>query len=320
MGFLSTITETVYFVAETFNPFWFLPGWFRSWITYAFSTLGMLGSFLALFLYRNQNSLLYHPEVPGVPKDPRENPERYRNPGEWNMPYEDMIIKAEDHTELHCWLIKQPDSFSAPTIVFFQENAGNMGLRLPNMYELWRRLSVNIFMVSYRGYGRSQGVPTEEGLKMDAQAVLNHVSSLKQVDPKKIVILGRSLGGAVGIHITSRNPEKVKGLIVENSFTSIADMVDVLMPFLAMFKSLILRIGWKSIESIQSITTPILFISGSRDELVPPSHMRRLYDAAKSSIYRSWYAVPDGGHNDTCMRNPREYCEKVKEWMVKIGL
>eukprot|EP00960_Hanusia_phi_P062899 765298-Hanusia_phi.AAC.2 len=132
MGFLSTITETVYFVAETFNPFWFLPGWFRSWITYAFSTLGMLGSFLALFLYRNQRCLEFQ-----------------RIPGKIRRGIE-TLIKAEDHTELHCWLIKQPDSFSAPTIVFFQENAGNF------FHKMWPLIAKALTeMNSFRQHGPS---------------------------------------------------------------------------------------------------------------------------------------------------------------------
>jgi pimeloyl-ACP methyl ester carboxylesterase len=124
-----------------------------------------------------------------------------------------------------------------------------MGMRLPSMHMLWMKLQVNVFMVSYRGYGRSEGEPDEKGIKMDADAVISHLSARKDIDSKRIIILGRSLGGAVGVYVASRSaqrprgqrtssshvvrvalrwcrfPDKVQGLVLENTFTSIADMV-----------------------------------------------------------------------------------------------
>lgn len=150
------------------------------------------------------------------------------------------------------------------------------------MHTLFDRLGVNIFMVSYRGYGRSGGSPEEQGLKLDAVAVMNHVSRMPQIDNKRILVLGRSLGGAVGTYIAANHPEHVKGLVLENTFTSIPDMVDVVMPWVAPLKFLVLRISWASIDLIPKVTAPVLFISGLRDELVPPEHMKRLFDAAVS--------------------------------------
>ncbi len=79
-----------------------------------------------------------------------------------------------------------------------------MGMRLPSMHMLWSKLQVNVFMVSYRGYGRSEGEPDEKGIKMDADAVISHLSARKDIDAKRIVVLGRSLGGAVGVYVASR--------------------------------------------------------------------------------------------------------------------
>eukprot|EP00293_Proteomonas_sulcata_P014197 CAMPEP_0184300902 /NCGR_PEP_ID=MMETSP1049-20130417/11222_1 /TAXON_ID=77928 /ORGANISM="Proteomonas sulcata, Strain CCMP704" /LENGTH=177 /DNA_ID=CAMNT_0026611747 /DNA_START=160 /DNA_END=693 /DNA_ORIENTATION=+ len=174
-------------------------------------------------------------------------------------------------------------------------------------------------MVSYRGYGQSDGTPSEKGLNLDADAVLEHVVQRPDVDPSRIILLGRSLGGAVAVHASERHPEKVKGLIVENSFTSIADMVDVLMPLIAPLKWIVLRIGWFSVKKIENITTPILFISGQRDELVPKEQMRKLYDSAAKSIYKEWYPVANGRHNDTCMVDPVAYSQAVGAWLRKIG-
>ncbi len=80
-----------------------------------------------------------------------------------------------------------------------------MGMRLPSMHMLWSSLQANIFMVSYRGYGRSDGEPDEKGIKMDADAVIKHLSTREDLDAKRIIILGRSLGGAVGVHVAARH-------------------------------------------------------------------------------------------------------------------
>jgi len=161
------------------------------------------------------------------------------------------------------------------------------------MKEFYRNLGMNVFMVSYRGYGKSQGTPTEEGLQRDGQAVIDHVWGRGDVDKTRILVLGRSLGGAVSVYVCEQNPDKVKGLILENTFTSIPDMVDVVMPWVAPLKSLVLRIGWQSVERIPSITTPILFISGRSDELIPPAQMDQLQAAAKSSIYTTMHQVTE---------------------------
>mmetsp|Transcript_56784 Transcript_56784/g.149590 ORF Transcript_56784/g.149590 Transcript_56784/m.149590 type:complete len:196 (+) Transcript_56784:83-670(+) len=195
-----------------------------------------------------------------------------------------------------------------------------MGMRLPNMYHLWSQLEVNVFMVSYRGYGKSDGEADEEGIKKDADAVILHLSSREDIDPKRIIVLGRSLGGAVGVYAASKHPDRVRGLILENTFTSISDMVDVVLPWVAPLKHLVLRIGWRSLEHIPNVTCPILFISGLQDELVPPSHMERLHQAAVRAKSRRWFTVVDGTHNDTCMRHPGAYCAEISAWIKAAGI
>jgi hypothetical protein len=238
-----SFAETLASIAERFNPLGLLPVWMQSWIVSGLKGLLGVATLIAVVLYRNQNAMLYHPQVPGLERDPADNPQGYRDPSQHDMLYEDVIVDTEDKVKLHCWWIKQPESIYAPTLIFFQENAGNMGYRLPSMKEFYRNLGMNVFMVSYRGYGRSEGTPTEVGLQKDAQAVLDYVWRRADLDTSRIFVLGRSLGGAVSVYITEKNPEKVKGLILENTFSSIPDMVDVLMPLVAPFKSLVLRIG-----------------------------------------------------------------------------
>ena len=154
-----------------------------------------------------------------------------------------------------------------------------MGLRLDFLALLYKAWDINIFVISYRGYGHSTGTPTEAGLMSDARATLDYVFNTLKIDTCKVFVFGRSLGGAVAIYSACLG-YAVRGIILENTFTCIGDMVNAIMPKLAWIKFLVLRIDWPSEKRITSVPCPIMLISGGADELVPPSHMERLRDAA----------------------------------------
>lgn len=188
-----------------------------------------LVAFFGYSLYKNQDSLLYQPKAFPQFARPQDNPPMMRNPGEHGMPYQEVQIKTRDGETISAWVILQPNSEATSTVIFFHENAGNMGMRLPGMLLYYSALKTNIIMVSYRGYGNSTGTPSEEGLICDAEAVLDHVLSLN-VDKRRIFIMGRSLGGAVCAGLASKRSEDICGVILENTFTCIGDMVDKLSP------------------------------------------------------------------------------------------
>ena len=172
-------------------------------------------------------------------------------------------------------------------------------MRLPNASRMFASLQANILLVDYRGYGHSTGTPREARLKDDAVACIDKLRKDSRIDPHQIGAFGRSLGGAVAISLAATRPEHVAFVVVENTFTSIGDMVDVVMPVVAPFKAILLRIGWDSLALAQQIKQPILFLSGLRDELVPPAQMQRLHDAMTASVLRRLYTVRNGHHNDT---------------------
>lgn len=186
------------------------------------------------------------------------------------MDYENIYVKTKDNLTLFGWFVKQANPLDSPTLVYFQENAGNIGMRIPFMNKLYHKLKVNIVIVGYRGYGYSEGTPTEEGLMLDGEAVLNHVfTHLKEsINTKNVYILGRSLGGAVAAHCISSNPTyevnlhliQIKGLILENTFTSIGAIVDQLFPYVKHIKKYLQRNFWPTDERIGKITVPILFL------------------------------------------------------------
>ena len=133
-------------------------------------------------------------------------------------------------------------------------------------------LDAHVLLVEYRGYGDSDDAQVNEaGLKLDAEAALQFIRTHPKVDPNQIFIFGRSLGGSVAFHVAHYAEQKgipLAGVMVENTFLSIAAMVDTLMPYVAPFKALILRIGWRSEEIVPHLTVPVLYLAGARDELV----------------------------------------------------
>jgi len=214
--------------------------------------------------------------------------------------------------------------------MFFHGNAGNIGMRLPNALQMYRLLKVNVWLVEYRGYGDSDGVtPNEKGLKLDAEAAWNyaHTNSMRGVDPTKLFVFGRSLGGAVAFHLaqytqTTTHPS-LKGVIVENTFTGISQMVDELMPLVAPFKNLVLRIGWNSLQIVPHLRTPTLFLAGDADELVPHSQMIELYKSMMSSARSplvKMHVIKGGTHNESWAQGGEDYWRSIFRFMSDVFL
>lgn len=246
------------------------------------------GCAVAYFL---QEKFLYRSGHFGAIRDPKRNPEGSRLPSDRSIPFLSIQILTEDAVLLKGWLMLQPQSVSVPTIIFFQGSGGNIGQRLNTFELLYKQLGVNVLTVSYRGYGESEGEATEEGLKMDISAILNWAFERSDIDTGKIVVQGRSLGGAAAIYAVQSCelpvfPNQVKGLIVENTFLSVYDVVGDIWPHIAVLRPVLLRNYWPSFKRIASISCPILFVSGEADELIPPYHMRKLHENATSSPYR----------------------------------
>jgi len=170
-------------------------------------------------------------------------------------------------------------------------------------------------MVGYRGYGHSEGTPNEEGLKLDAEAVLDWALDHPDINKNKIFIFGRSLGGAVGIHLCSKREEVIQGIILENTFCSISEMVDRIFPYVSFMKHYILKIDWNSIDLIKTLKVPMLFISGRSDQIVPPEHMDKLFEAAQKSTYKDMYKIEGGTHNETWMQVGDQYYYRIKDFI-----
>lgn len=265
---------------------------------------------IAFVVFRHQERFLYHPDVPTrqYVKVPSDEP--------WEMDYESVRLKGADAVEFDAWFVRHPtNSATAPTLVFFHGNAGNIAFRLPNVYDLVHEVGVNVFQVEYRGYGQSQGAPSCTAFKSDAVIALSHVLSRTDIDTRRVIVFGRSLGGAVAIDLASHMSNRIAGLIVENTFTNIPSMIRQLMPIFTPFRFLV-RIRWNSIDTIKSVTAPILFLSGLRDSLVPPTMMKQLHDAATAASHRSIMTFEAGEHNDTWRQEG--YMARLKDYIQTL--
>lgn len=221
---------------------------------------------------------------------------------EQGISYEEHYLVTKDNVKIHTWLLlhdEDPSAAPRPTLIYFHGNAGNMGFRLPNAAKMFHYAKINVLMVDYRGYGHSEGRPTEAGLQADAEACLSLLRGHSALQGSKVVVFGRSLGGAVALYLAKRFPGEVAGVVVENTFLSISAMTDLLMPIVRPLKPLLLRMFWDNEAVVADVEQPILFISGDRDELVPPAHMRKLHEVALRSKHRELFRVASGGHNDT---------------------
>ncbi|XP_060519937.1 protein ABHD13 [Cylas formicarius] len=249
-------------------------------------------------LYQVQDNLLYSPELPSHSRV------YIPIPSMFGLPFESINHKCPDGTTIHMYFIHQPKERQrlAPTIVFFHGNAGNMGHRLQNCVGLYHNLHCNILLVEYRGYGLSEGSPTEEGLYLDARASIDYLFSRNDINHSEVAVFGRSLGGAVAIDLAVRDnyENRIWCLIVENTFTSIPEMARILLGWriLQYLPFFFYKNKFMSDYKIKRLRVPTLFISGLADTLVPPKMMHDLFSRC-NSLRKQLFQVPTGTHNET---------------------
>ena len=208
-------------------------------------------------------------------------------------------------------------------MVFFHENAGNIGLRMDYFELAYKRLNCDIFVIAYRGYSDSDGYPDETLIKQDLLFINDYITDNfkhKYYHAGGIFIVGRSLGGAVGAFLAHHNEQiamrnyydhNFNGVVLENTFTSIDNMVDVIFPVFKYIKKLVLCMHWDTESLIGELRSPLLIVVGEKDEIVPAEHGLRLFDSAKGSIYKDILSVKEGMHNDTWQVANILYVEKM---------
>jgi len=255
----------------------------------------LTGAFIGVF-YHYQDSLLYFPDQP-------ENSRIFvQSPRYLGVPYENLQITTKDGVLLNAVFLKQAAQRMgvSPTIVMFHGNAGNIGHRLGNASLLYSYTGSNILLLEYRGYGRSNGSPNEKGLELDAVASLEYLLTRSDIDHDKIVLYGRSLGGAVAVAVSGHEKfmDILFAMILENTFTSIPEISRHLFSWLKRLPTWCYKNIFPSVDVIRTVRVPTLFLSGLADQLVPPRQMMKLYNVSGAFVKRI-ETFESGTHNET---------------------
>jgi pimeloyl-ACP methyl ester carboxylesterase len=223
---------------------------------------------------------------------------------------EELWLQSEDGVRLHAFYLPgSPPGERA--VLFLHGNAGNASHRLPNAAAL-ARLGADVLLLDYRGYGLSEGRPSQQGVVADARAALAHLSGTRGFDAERIVIFGRSLGGAVALSVAPETPPG--GLILESTFTSLRDMARSVAGPLG---GLLVRDGFDSLARIAQVRVPLLFFHGDRDRIVPFDLGRRLYAAAPGP--KVFEVIRGAGHNDTLEVGGASYLERIARFLYEVA-
>ncbi|HXG53288.1 MAG TPA: alpha/beta hydrolase [candidate division Zixibacteria bacterium] len=228
-------------------------------------------------------------------------------PSRYGVSFEDVYFRTEDGLTLNGWFAPYPRA--SVTLLWFHGNAGNIGHRSEQLKLLHDRIRTHIFIFDYRGYGRSEGSPSEEGTYRDAAAALGHLRSRMEVDPERIVFFGQSLGAAVATELAAR--ESCMALILEAPFTSIRDMAEAALPLLPIGS--LLRTRYETVRRIREVRAPVLVLHGELDEVVPFAQGRRVFEAAPEP--KTFHAIRGSRHNDAYVTGGEAYLASLKDFI-----
>ncbi|RVD81053.1 uncharacterized protein DFL_008931 [Arthrobotrys flagrans] len=279
-----------------------------SYLKFSIAASTGVAALLSTALYFKQNDLIYPRHFP-----PEARTELW-DPSKFHMTNWDKIdLETPDGETLRSFFLRgQGVQRKGVTILMFHGNAGNVGHRIPIAKVFAEQMGCNVFMLGYRGYGLSTGKPDEKGLKVDAETALDWIFKNDETKGTKVVVYGQSLGGALGIATAAKHQDQLSGLILENTFTSMRDVIPNVFPP-AKYVTRLCHQVWPSEDIIPKINKiPVLFLSGLQDELVPPSHMKRLHAISKAPI-KVWRDFPNGTHNDSVME--AGYFENINDFI-----
>jgi len=253
--------------------------------------------FLKLFVYYYERKLIYFPF--SIIES---------TPDAMNMKYEDVYFVTADAVRLNGWFISAPESIA--TIIYCHGNAGNISHRVDKIKMFYDK-HISVFAFDYRGYGRSEGNPNEQGLYYDGEAAYYYLVRKRKMNPAEIVLFGESIGSAVASYIAQHH--QIKALILEAPFTNARDMSRRILPFLPV--QWFVTIQMDNVKMLDKVQTPVLVIHGTDDDIVPFELGRQLYDSLPSSKKR-FLEISGAGHNDVAYIDGNRYFETIRQTIL----
>lgn len=224
-----------------------------------------------------------------------------------NLAFEDIYIDTQDGVKINGWFI--PCDTAKYTLFFLHGNGGNISHRLEKI-SLLNKTGLNVFIVDYRGYGRSPGKPSEKGIYRDAQASYDYLINRRKINPENIIVYGESLGTAAAINLASK--VKLKALIVEGAFSSGRDMAKRIFPLLPGF---LFSDSFNSLKKIKKVTAPKLFLHSRNDEIVPFVLSKKLFDCASDP---KQFGELLGGHNTAFLDSQDKYLSAIAVFVKQL--
>jgi hypothetical protein len=229
-------------------------------------------------MYVFQRKLMYHPT---------KNIEQPANYG--LQDFSEYFIKTSDNVSIQLWYKKATDGF--PTIIYFHGNAGNIAGRSDILAALGGK-GFGVLATSYRGYGKSEGSPSEKGLYDDGRAALQFLTDTQNIPISRIMLFGESLGTGVATQIATEHP--VAALLLQAPYTSVSGRAAEIYYFVPVKWLIVDR--FESIRKISQVKSPVLIFHGERDEVIPVRHGRAMFEA--TTAVKQAYFMPEVHHND----------------------
>ena len=235
--------------------------------------------------------------------------------GDWhprNLPIEDVWLAASDGTKLHAWWIPNPQAKF--TFLAFHGNASNIANRAPT-YEFLRSIPANVLALEYRGYGHSDGKPSEAGINRDAEAAYQYLIETKSINPKTIILFGQSLGTTVASYLAAHR--EVGGVILEAPFPSASRVASHFYPFLPGV-SLLVHSQFDTEKRLKQINVPILIVHCTQDPVIPFEMGRDVYNAAQSP--KTFLPINGICHEEASLIAPTRYHTALQQFLGTLGL
>jgi fermentation-respiration switch protein FrsA (DUF1100 family) len=225
----------------------------------------------------------------------------YRNldatPADWGYAYQDVSLVSSDAVKLHGWYIPHPEA--ERVLLFFHGNAGNVSHRGESI-AIFHRLGLNVLILDYRGYGRSEGSPSEQGLYRDAAAAWAYLTGERGFDPEQIVVFGRSLGGAVAAQLAAE--VQPGALILESTLSSARDFARSVFPLLS--RLVVVRYDFDTLGYLGRVRAPVLVLHSREDEIMPFALGEKVFAAANPPRR---FVPLQGDHNTGFMHSQPAY-------------
>ncbi|HBL11420.1 MAG TPA: phospholipase [Cyanobacteria bacterium UBA11162] len=238
-------------------------------------------------------------------------------PIDLGLSYEEVWLPVSNKTgkieRLHGWWIPA-NSPEKGVLLYLHGNGENISANVDNA-KRFHDVGLSVLLIDYQGYGKSEGAfPTEAQVYKDAQVAWNYLVQERGINPEDIFIYGHSLGGAIAIDLAVRNPTSA-GLIVQSSFSSMRDMVEVQKIYGLFPTGLILTHKFESIRKIKSLQTPLLLIHGTNDSAVPATMSQVLFDAA--TVSKKLWLVPGADHNNVGAIAGWDYQQRIQDFITE---